>query len=141
MRVVVGTGARWRRTEVSEVGWETRTGAVGSWAGTGADRTRVPEAHCSEVVAEREGAGAGTKGVARGESPGRGLGMGTKRGQNRVVYGQKILWKSGVRTLLGEATKGWGESFLNFELIPPPLSSTPSTVRPPHKKLTQPRKD
>ena len=63
---VLGKGARWRRTEVVEVGLETRTGSVGSWEGAGEDRTRVSEAHGSEVVAERAGTGAGKKGVARG---------------------------------------------------------------------------
>ena len=61
VRSVVGTGARWRWTEVAEVGWETRTGAVGSWSGAGADRTRVSEAHCSEIVAERVGTGSGKR--------------------------------------------------------------------------------
>ena len=92
---------------------------MGSWAGDGEDRTRVSEAHCSEVVAERAGTKAGTKGVTRGKSTGRGLSMGKKREQNRGVYGHKILWTSGVRTLRGGAKKGWGESVLNCELNPP----------------------
>ena len=58
MQAVVGTGEMWQRTEVAEVGWETSTGAVGSWAGDGADQTRVSEAHCSEVVTKRPGNGA-----------------------------------------------------------------------------------
>ena len=58
--------------------------------------------------------------MARGESPGLGLVMVTKRGQNGGVYGYKILWKSGVRTLRGDAKKGWGEIIINCELIPPP---------------------
>ena len=66
MRDVVSIGTRWRRTEVAGVGWETSTGAVGSWAGAGADQTSVSEAHFSEVVAERSGSGAVTNCVARG---------------------------------------------------------------------------
>ena len=58
---------------------------MGIWAGAGTDRTRVSEAYCSEVVAERAGTGGRTKGVARGEITGHGPGMGTKRGQNGGV--------------------------------------------------------
>ena len=120
VRDIVSTGARWRRTEVAGVSWETRTGAVGSWTGYGEDRTRVSEAHFSEVMAERAGTGDGKKGVARGESTGHGMGMGKKHGQNRGVYGHKIFWTSGVQTLRGDANKGRGESVLNCELNPPP---------------------
>ena len=130
VRAVGSTGARLRRTEVAEVCWETRTGAVGIWSGAGAYRTRVSEEYCSEVVAESAGTRAGTKGVSRGASTGHGLGVGTKRGQNRGSYGHKILWAGGVRTLHGDANKCWGESVLNFELNPPP--STASTGRPAH---------
>ena len=119
MRAVVDTGERWRRTEVAEVGRETRTGAMGSWSGAGADWTRVSEEHCSEVVSERAGTGSRTKGVARGKSTGRGLGMGKKRGKNRGVYKHKILCKRRAQTLRGDANKGWGESVLNCELNPP----------------------
>ena len=70
-------------------------------------------------MAERAGTGAGTKGVARGKSTGHGMGIGTKRGQNRGEYGQKILFIDRVRTLRGDANKGWGESVLNCELNPP----------------------
>ena len=44
---VVGKGERWRRTEVAEVGLETKTGSVGSWEGAGEDRTRFSEARGS----------------------------------------------------------------------------------------------
>ena len=57
--------------------------------------------------------------MARGERTGRGMGMSTKRGHNRGVYGHKILWESGVRILCEDANKGWGESVLNCDLNPP----------------------
>ena len=118
MRAVGSTEERLRRTEVAEFGWETRTGSVKIWAGAGADQTRVSEAHCSGVVAERAGIGAGTKDVARGDITGHGLGMGTKRGQKGGAYGHKILWTGGVQTLCGDANKGWGEMFLIVNLNP-----------------------
>ena len=70
-------------------------------------------------MAERAGTRSGTEGVARGERTGRGMGMSTKRGHNRGVYGHKILWESGVRILCEDANKGWGESVLNCDLNPP----------------------
>ena len=51
MRAIVGTWARCWQIEVAEVGWETSIGAVGILAGAEEDRTRVSEAHFSEVVA------------------------------------------------------------------------------------------
>ena len=80
MQAVGSTGESLQRTEVAEVVWDTRPGDVGIWVGDGADRTRFLEAHCSEIVEERAGTGARTKGVARGESTGHGLGVGKKCG-------------------------------------------------------------
>ena len=94
-----------------------------------------------EVVTERAGTGSGTKVVDRGESTGRGLGMGKKCGQNGGVYGHKILWTSGVRTLRGNGNKGWGESVLNCEIHPPPPpQAPPPQVVPCNRNLPDPEK-
>ena len=89
-------------------------------------------------MAERAGTRSGTEGVARGERTGRGMGMSTKRGHNRGVYGHKILWESGVRILCEDANKGWGESVLNFELKP--CQATPPLVNPRTRNSPDPKK-
>ena len=55
----------------------------------------------------RKGQGPGQKkGVTRGKSTGRGLGMGTKCGQNGVVYGQnKIVDKQSANIAWGRKQK------------------------------------
>ena len=118
MRAVVDTGERWRRTEVAEVGRETRTGAMGSWAGAGAYPTRVSEAHCSEIVAERVGTGSGKRvwPEARAQD------MGWEWAQNVVRTGEytgtKYCGKVECKNCVGTQTKVGVKLFLIVKLNP-----------------------
>ena len=124
---VVGTGAWWRRDEVVEVVWETSTGAVGSWAGAGADRTRVSDAHFSEVVAERSGTGAGKQKWPEARAQDVVWAWAKNVGRKGDYTDTKYCGKLECEHCMGTQTKVGVKVFLIVKLSPPPPPSTAST--------------
>ena len=140
VRDIVSTGARWWRTKVLEVGWDTRTGAVGSLAGAGAYWTRVSEAHYSEFVTEKAGTGAVQKMWTEARAQDVVWAWAQNVGRTGDYTGTKYCGKAECEHCVGTQTKVGMKVFLIVNLTPHPSPSTASTGRPPHQKLTRPQK-